>query len=180
MVFSFSFWVPPTTWEEMDSKKKEKVTKRSCLFAHARERVGTVMGRGRLYPPAKNAAEQANIRMCFEEKTLALDIQQHFPWTRGKIGIMVIGVDEIPLTGYWEGKPHTKKPDCSNMLKQAEDALNANPKTGFIGSWLDDCWVAPLYCDKIYGPYPGVQITLFLFQNLLIQKPATPRKRRLP
>lgn len=48
---------------------------------------------------------------------------------------------------------HTSKPDGSKLFRATEDAL-----TGVI--WVDDALVALQHVAKIYGPIPGVQITI--------------------
>jgi len=177
LVFQFSFWVPPTQWEEID-KTRGRVTRITPIFAHARERVGTQCGRGKLYPPDKNKAEQANIRHHFIQKVEELDIEHHLPWRRGMTGIMLVGQELPPATDYWVGKPHTKKPDNSNMLKQFEDAINPDKKTGFCGAYPDDCWVEPLYQTKQYGSPEGVLCTLFWFEQPMVNRPVKVRQPR--
>jgi Holliday junction resolvase RusA-like endonuclease len=168
--------VPPTYWEEI--RKGQRVPQEASIFSHARERIGNIGGHGKAYPPTKNIAEQANILETFLTITGNLDIQHHLPWGRGKTGIMLLG-HEIPKPAtYWEGKPHTAKPDPDNMLKQFCDALNPNPRTGFVGAWPDDSWTIPLYADKIWSEYAGVHCTIIWFEDPLVVRPAKPRKKK--
>jgi Holliday junction resolvase RusA-like endonuclease len=49
--------------------------------------------------------------------------------------------------------PHIKKPDCSNLLKNFEDALN-----GIV--YIDDARLSEVTIRKIYGEKPRVEITV--------------------
>lgn len=49
---------------------------------------------------------------------------------------------------------HTKKPDCSNLVKAIEDACNAV-------LWKDDGQVCGMVVDKVFAEVPGVDVTVF-------------------
>ena len=176
LVYQFSFWVPPTEWWEVD-KRRGRVQRITEIFAQQRPRATNRGGHASMYAPEQNTVECANILHHFLQEVQRLGIEQHFPWVRGQVGLTCIG-QAVPPKDYWEGKPHTKKPDASNMLKQLEDALLPNKDTGFVGAYLDDSWAVPILAYKQYGNIPGVQCTISLFENLLITKPVTPRKKK--
>lgn len=49
------------------------------------------------------------------------------------------------------GKPHSKKPDLSNLVKFTEDALNNV-------LWKDDALISIIFARKIYGEEPKTVI----------------------
>ena len=49
------------------------------------------------------------------------------------------------------GKPHSKKPDASNIVKAVEDALN-----GIV--WNDDSQISLLTANKVYSTDPRVEV----------------------
>jgi len=51
------------------------------------------------------------------------------------------------------GKPHTKKPDITNLAKFTEDALNKV-------LWEDDALIAEISAKKIYSEEPKTVITV--------------------
>lgn len=46
---------------------------------------------------------------------------------------------------------HTQRPDCSNVLKACEDAMN-----GVV--FADDCQITRLFVTKLYSDRPGIDI----------------------
>lgn len=180
LVYWFDFWVPPTQYEVLEKVQgvKQRVLKVTDIFANERPRATIRGSHAAVYTGPKNTAEQANIRTQWSERIRELDIEAHFPWSRGKTGLACYGYATPPEgSSYWPGKPHTKRPDCSNMTKQAEDAIAEDKKTGFFGAFPDDSWVRLMGQDKAYGPIPGVWVQIYLFQDPLIYKPALPRKK---
>ncbi len=47
--------------------------------------------------------------------------------------------------------PHVKVPDCSNLAKAVEDALNGI-------AWVDDCQIVRLFVTKAYSDKPGFTV----------------------
>lgn len=58
---------------------------------------------------------------------------------------------------------HTVRPDCENCIKAVQDALTE------MRFWVDDCWVAKVWADKLYevppSLPPGCQITITPLEN---------------
>jgi Holliday junction resolvase RusA-like endonuclease len=54
----------------------------------------------------------------------------------------------------FERAKHTKKPDCSNMVKLVEDAFN-----GIL--WKDDSYITQIFAAKYYSSHPGIILRAF-------------------
>lgn len=67
----------------------------------------------------------------------------------------------MPIPNSWSGKrklavelkPHTKKPDVSNLLKMLEDRAN-----GIL--YPDDSYIYKATCEKVYSKHVGIFIRL--------------------
>lgn len=80
----------------------------------------------------------------------------------GPLTMNVLCVMPIPASGMRKAElslaareqlPHAKKPDCSNLLKNFEDALN-----GIV--YVDDSRLTEVHVRKVYGPKPRVEIAV--------------------
>lgn len=69
----------------------------------------------------------------------------------GPVRLEVILYFSIKDRKLW-GTYKTKKPDCSNYIKEVEDALGA------VGFWRDDAQVSDLHVVKFYSERAGMTV----------------------
>lgn len=122
-----------------------------------RARVGKVGNRPRMFDPKENKVRKADIVTKFRQ-TIG---KQWLAWDRGPILVEVMGVHQKPAD-WWPGKHCTSTPDCDQMEKLVNDALN---KVGF----RDDRMVPLEVGGKTYGDYPGLYFRVTFFEA--VEKP---------
>ena len=107
--------------------------------------------KGKTYDPSKEA--KRNFAWLVKQRAVGL-----FPHAEG---IKVEIEYHMPIPKSYSktkrlnaiGKPHTKKPDLTNLAKFTEDALNHI-------LWKDDAIIADLHVKKIYSEEPKTVINL--------------------
>ena len=121
--------------------------------AKGRPRIGRVAGHSRMFQPEKTVRYESTValfaRQAMGDRNLfdgpvSLDLLLHMPipasWSAKK-RMAALNGEIFPET----------KPDCSNVLKAVEDAMN-----GIV--YLDDKQITDLCVIKRYGPTPGVDV----------------------
>jgi len=107
----------------------------------------------RMYTPTKTASYEATCRIFAMiamggnaplSEPLAVSFILHMP-----IPSSLSQKKQAELVG----KPHTKKPDASNIVKAVEDALN-----GIV--WNDDSQISLLTAHKVYSTEPRVEVAV--------------------
>lgn len=107
----------------------------------------------RMYTPTKTANYEAVCRMA------ALEAMAWTAPLQGPLHVTFLLHMPIPASlsqkkqAELVGKPHTKKPDASNIVKAVEDALN-----GIV--WNDDSQIALLTAHKVYSTDPRVEVSV--------------------
>ena len=108
---------------------------------------------GHAYTPDQTAAYECLVRLAYQ--SIACGV---LPMT-GPISLSIIAYMPIPASlsdkrkRALVGKPHTKKPDCSNILKSVEDGLNGV-------AYADDSQIWKLTMHKVYGEVPGLEVAI--------------------
>jgi len=123
--------------------------------AKGRPKIGRVAGHARMFTPDKTVKYESTValfaRQAMGDRNLfdgpvALDLVLHMPipssWSAKK-KFAALKAEIIPET----------KPDCSNVLKAVEDAMN-----GIV--YLDDKQISDLTVKKRYGERPGVDVVV--------------------
>lgn len=106
---------------------------------------------GKTYDPSKDA--KRNFAWLVKQRSVGL-----FPHAEA---IKVVIEYHMPIPQSYSnrkrlnaiGRPHTKKPDLTNLAKFTEDALNHI-------LWKDDAIIADLHVKKIYSEEPKTLIML--------------------
>lgn len=106
------------------------------------------LGRGgRVYTPLRTVKFERAVRAgasSFKPKELM----------KGPIKLTLRFIFKPPMK--WARDHHTTKPDCSNLAKGVEDALN-----GVF--WVDDCQITHLRVEKLYDfkyRLPRIQVEI--------------------
>lgn len=124
-----------------------------------RHRTAVINGHARQYTPEKTVAYEGLVGLCAQQ---ALEqAGQPYGLTEAPVRIALAIWFDVPAS--WSKKKRaaalegsvwpTKKPDCSNILKAIEDALN-----GVV--WKDDVQVVQVAITKKFGPTPCVNVTI--------------------
>ena len=124
--------------------------------AKGRPKIGRVAGHARMFTPEKTVRYESTValfaRQAMGDRSLfngpvSLDLLLHMPipasWSAKK-RMQAANGEIIPTT----------KPDCSNVLKAVEDAMN-----GIV--YLDDKQISDLSVRKRYSDKPGVNVTVW-------------------
>ena len=124
-------------------------------IAKGRAKVSTFNGRIQLRTPERTVRYESTValfaRQAMGDRNLfdcavSLSLVLHMPipasWSKKKQAMALIG-------SVWP----TSKPDCSNVLKAVEDAMN-----GIV--YLDDKQIVMLSVRKIYSQYPHVDVVV--------------------
>lgn len=120
---------------------------------------GTAQQKGERISYAKNGRPYIQ---HFKKKTVAQSraelvrrLQDHAPEapTRKPVRLEVLLTFDIKDRKKW-GNYKTTKPDCSNYIKELEDAMTE------CGFWEDDSQVAELSITKVYAEKASIQITI--------------------
>ena len=105
----------------------------------------------RMYTPTKTASYEATCR------TFAMVAMAGRAPVDGPLSVLFTLHMPIPSSlsqkkqAELVGKPHTKKPDASNIIKAVEDAFN-----GVV--WNDDSQICLLSAQKLYSTEPRVEV----------------------
>lgn len=122
--------------------------------AQGRPRISTRGGFAKAYDPAKSRDYKDYVRMAAVEKMpgkpldvpLSVKMTMYMPMPKSMSKKKVADALNSVL------RP-TTKPDCTNLAKGIEDALN-----GVL--WRDDSLIVDLYVSKFYSDTPRVEITV--------------------
>ncbi len=123
--------------------------------AKGRAKVTTIGGHARMYTPTRTLNYESKVALFAAQAMKGLDLFDG-PLTLGLVLTMAIPSSwsikkrELALSG---GIIPTVKPDCSNVLKAVEDAMN-----GIV--YFDDKQIADLRVSKRYGEIPSVLVTV--------------------
>jgi Holliday junction resolvase RusA-like endonuclease len=124
--------------------------------AKGRAKVGRVGGHVRMFTPEKTVKYESTVALFASQ---AMGDRNLFD---GPVALDLLLLMGVPVS--WSGKkrnlalsgeiiPETK-PDCSNVLKAVEDAMN-----GIV--FLDDKQIADLNVKKRYASTPGVMVKVW-------------------
>jgi len=110
-------------------------------------------GGGRTYTPEKTRNAETEIHLY------ALSAMRGQALMEGPVRLHIVGLVEMPAS--WSkkkraeknGRPHTQKPDASNVAKLVEDALNG-------AVYRDDAQVYDLRCLLYWGKRGRIGITV--------------------
>lgn len=120
----------------------------------ARPRVTTRGGFAHAYTPKKTKDAEAEYRQL-----IALQLPKGFKPFTGALKVdMVFGMPVPSSVSNKKrtamiGKPHVKKPDCTNIYKAVEDSAN-----GLL--WSDDSQICELTALKVYAEKPFIKIVV--------------------
>lgn len=107
----------------------------------------------RMYTPAKTAKFEAWCRLA------ATAVWGNQAPLDGPLSVIFMIYMPIPTSlsakkrAELMGKPHTKKPDASNIIKAVEDAFN-----GIV--WSDDSQISLLTAHKVYDTEPRIEVNV--------------------
>ena len=122
-----------------------------------RPRFSTRSGAVRTYTPEKTVVYEAEIRLAYAVANKKPDALSDRP-----VVMHITAVYSIPKratkaqrAGMERGdiKP-VKKPDADNIIKAVADALNGL-------AYKDDAQIIDARCVKLYGPEPGLEVTIW-------------------
>lgn len=125
-----------------------------------RPRATVISGRARLYDPAKSRSYKSLVQDA------AMAVRPETPIT-GPVAVAVriyktppksLSKKRLAAALAGDLKP-TTKPDCSNILKGIEDALN-----GLI--WRDDSQIVDLQASKHYSDRPRVDVEIWELEGV--------------
>jgi Holliday junction resolvase RusA-like endonuclease len=126
-----------------------------------------VRATGRAYTPAHTAKYAAAVRVA------ASDAMAGENPIEGAIALTVVA--SVPVPASWSGKKQraaiagairpASRPDASNYLKMAEDALNQV-------AWRDDAQVVDARIVKVYSARPALRIEIAPIVLPVVEEPA--------
>ena len=115
-----------------------------------------VRATGRTYTPEKTVNYESLVRLCYKQQVstepfpagiplyMTVEVYQQIPKSVSKRKReAMIGRKILP----------TKKPDCSNILKSIEDALNGV-------AYADDSQIVQVRVVKYFGEFPSARVVI--------------------